>query len=99
MILIRDVVVYFFPYFTMMDSMSACVILQITPGHDPNDFEVGNLHNLKHINIFTDDGKINSDGGSDFVGMPRFEARVAITEALKSKVLFPKIYTNLLIYL
>lgn len=63
------------------------VLLQITPAHDPNDFEVGKRHKLEFINIFTDDGKINSNGGSDFVGMPRFEARVAVTEALKSRVI------------
>nr|XP_043627518.1 valine--tRNA ligase, mitochondrial 1 [Erigeron canadensis] len=62
--------------------------VKITPAHDPNDFEVGKRHKLEFINIFTDDGKINSNGGSDFVGMPRFEARVAITEALKSKKLY-----------
>lgn len=59
---------------------------QITPAHDPNDFEVGKRHNLEFINIFTDDGKINSNGGSEFVGMPRFKARQAVTEALKKKV-------------
>lgn len=62
------------------------LISQITPAHDPNDFEVGKRHNLDFINIFTDDGKINSNGGPEFVGMPRFEARVALTEALKEKV-------------
>lgn len=63
------------------------MFLQITPAHDPNDFEVGKRHDLEFINIFTDDGRINSNGGSDFEGMPRFEARVAVTEALQKKVL------------
>lgn len=72
------------------------VSLQITPAHDPNDFEVGKRHKLEFINIFTDDGKINSNGGSDFVGMPRFEARVAITEALKSKVFIITVFNNLI---
>jgi len=61
--------------------------MQITPAHDPNDFEVGKRHNLDFINIFTDDGKINSNGGAQFEGMPRFTARVAVIEALKEKVL------------
>ena len=65
------------------------VLLQITPAHDPNDFEVGKRHNLEFINIFTDDGKINSNGGSAFAGMPRFKARVAVTEALQGKVIWP----------
>lgn len=62
-------------------------VLQITPAHDPNDFEVGKRHELDFINIFTDDGKINSNGGKEFEGMPRFKARVAVTQALKEKVL------------
>lgn len=61
-------------------------ILQITPAHDPNDFEVGKRHNLDFINIFTDEGKININGGADFEGMPRFAARVAVIEALQAKV-------------
>lgn len=61
-------------------------LFQITPAHDPNDFEVGKRHSLEFINIFTDDGKINSNGSSEFVGMPRFKARQAITEALQQKV-------------
>ena len=61
--------------------------LQITPAHDPNDFEVGKRHNLEFINIFTDDGKINSNGGPEFAGMPRFKAREAVVAALHEKVL------------
>lgn len=59
--------------------------MQITPAHDPNDFEVGKRHNLEFINIFTDDGKINSCG-SEFAGMQRFDAREAVKEALQKKV-------------
>ncbi|CAD6341059.1 unnamed protein product [Miscanthus lutarioriparius] len=62
--------------------------VKITPAHDPNDFEVGKRHNLEFINIFTDDGKINSNGGAQFDGMPRFAARVAVIEALKEKGLY-----------
>ncbi|KAL0697749.1 hypothetical protein Bca4012_053871 [Brassica carinata] len=54
----------------------------------PNDFELGKRHNLEFINIFTDDGKINTNGGSDFTGMPRFAAREAIVEALKNQGLY-----------
>ncbi|KAI5400572.1 Valine--tRNA ligase [Lathyrus oleraceus] len=62
--------------------------VKITPAHDPNDFEVGKRHNLEFINVFTDDGKINSNGGSEFLNMPRFKAREAITEALQKKGLY-----------
>ncbi|KAG8052975.1 hypothetical protein GUJ93_ZPchr0001g30805 [Zizania palustris] len=59
--------------------------VKITPAHDPNDFEVGKRHKLEFINIFTDDGKINNNGGVQFEGMLRFTARVAVVEALKAK--------------
>ncbi|THU66600.1 hypothetical protein C4D60_Mb05t15870 [Musa balbisiana] len=62
--------------------------VKITPAHDPNDFEVGKRHNLDFINIFTDEGKININGGADFEGMPRFAARVAVIEALQAKGLY-----------
>ncbi|OWM67773.1 hypothetical protein CDL15_Pgr017470 [Punica granatum] len=62
--------------------------VKITLAHDPNDFEVGKRHNLEFINIFTDDGKININGGSEFVDMLRFEARQAVIEALKTMGLY-----------
>ncbi|KAK3027465.1 hypothetical protein RJ639_041071 [Escallonia herrerae] len=68
--------------------------VKITPAHDPNDFEVGRRHELEIINIFTDDGKINSDGGSEFAGMPRFKAREAVTAALRTKGLYRGAKTN-----
>ncbi|KAM7470344.1 hypothetical protein LguiA_008527 [Lonicera macranthoides] len=68
--------------------------VKITPAHDPNDFEVGKRHNLDFINIFTDDGKINSNGGSEFTGMPRFKAREAVTAALEKKGLYRGIKAN-----
>ncbi|KAL1196003.1 Valine--tRNA ligase, mitochondrial 1 [Cardamine amara subsp. amara] len=65
---------------------TGCV--KITPAHDPNDFAVGKRHNLEFINIFTEDGKINSDGGPEFTGMLRFTAREAVVEALRKKGLY-----------
>ena len=72
-------------------------ILQITPAHDPNDFKVGERHNLEFINIFTDDGNINEMGGSQFAGMPRFVARTAVIDALKDKVLLDDLFLLLFI--
>lgn len=69
--------------------------LQITPAHDPNDFEVGKRHNLEFINIFTDDGLINSNGGKPYTGMKRFDVRVAVVKDLEAKVLI-KIFYQLL---
>ncbi|KAG6386313.1 hypothetical protein SASPL_155208 [Salvia splendens] len=60
--------------------------VKITPAHDPDDYEVGKRHDLDCITLFTDDGKINSNGGEVFEGMPRFKARVTVIQALKEKL-------------
>ena len=59
--------------------------VKITPAHDPNDYECGKRHNLEFITILTEDGAIN-DKGCQFEGMMRYDARIAIEEALKEKV-------------
>ncbi|XP_026409220.1 valine--tRNA ligase, mitochondrial 1-like isoform X2 [Papaver somniferum] len=69
----------------LVDPQFGTGAVKITPAHDPNDFEVGKRHNLEFINILTNDGLINSNGGSAFKGMPRFEARVAVIAALEKK--------------
>ena len=62
-------------------------VVKITPAHDPNDFEVGERHNLPKINILNDDGTINANGGK-FEGMDRYDARKQIVEELDEKGLF-----------
>lgn len=56
--------------------------VKITPGHDPNDFEVGRRCNLPVIRVFTDDGHINENGGR-YVGLDRMECRKKVEEDLK----------------
>ena len=56
-------------------------VVKITPGHDPNDFEVGKRHGLEEINILNDDATINVNGGK-FEGMDRYAARDAIVKEL-----------------
>uniref|UniRef100_A0A0G4FFS2 valine--tRNA ligase n=1 Tax=Chromera velia CCMP2878 TaxID=1169474 RepID=A0A0G4FFS2_9ALVE len=68
--------------------------VKITPAHDPNDYECGKKHNLEFINILTEDGKINENGGEMFKGMHRFECRLQIIEALTNKGLFVKKSAN-----
>jgi valyl-tRNA synthetase len=67
--------------------------VKITPAHDFNDYEVGRRHNLPMINVFTDNGHIN-DVCPQFAGLPRFEARLKITAALKELGLFRKVDPN-----
>lgn len=67
--------------------------VKITPAHDFNDYKVGQRNKLEFINIFTDEGQINEEGGQ-FAGLQRFDARVAILEALKEKGLYIKTEDN-----
>eukprot|EP01084_Bolivina_argentea_P262557 444048_1 len=61
--------------------------VKITPSHDENDFKCGKKNNLEFINILSDDGMINENGG-EFIGMKRYDARDKIIERLKEMGLF-----------
>ncbi|MCR5678561.1 MAG: valine--tRNA ligase [Agathobacter sp.] len=65
-------------------------VVKITPAHDPNDFEVGQRHNLAIINVLTEDAKITDDY-PEFAGMDRYEAREAIVKALDAEGALVKI--------
>lgn len=58
-------------------------VVKMTPAHDPNDFEVGQRHNLEQINVMNEDGTMNELCGK-YEGMDRFECRKAIIEDLES---------------
>jgi len=59
--------------------------VKITPAHDFNDYDVGKRNNLKIINIFTKEGKINNNAPDEFIGLDRFEARKKILSELFKK--------------
>jgi valyl-tRNA synthetase len=59
--------------------------VKITPAHDPNDYECGKRHNLEFITMLTPDGAIN-ENGAPFTGMMRYDARMAVEDALIQKV-------------
>ncbi len=64
--------------------------VKITPAHDFNDFEVGKRHGLDMINIFDANASINENGGEDFKGLDRFEARKKVLEILSAQNLYIK---------
>jgi valyl-tRNA synthetase len=69
-----------------MDFGSGAV--KITPAHDPNDFEVGNRHNLERVLVMNEDGSMNAKAGK-YQGMDRFECRKQIVKDLQEQgVLF-----------
>lgn len=57
-------------------------VVKITPAHDPNDFLVGERHNLERINILNDDGTLNDKTGK-YATQDRFEARKNILKDLE----------------
>src|SRR6201999_1344883 len=58
--------------------------VKVTPAHDPNDFAIGQRHQLPMPTIMDEEGRI-ANTGTEFDGMDRFEARVAIREALRGQ--------------
>ncbi|HYI18552.1 MAG TPA: class I tRNA ligase family protein, partial [Solirubrobacteraceae bacterium] len=59
--------------------------LKITPGHDPNDFEIGRTHGLEEITVIGEDGRMNAAAGEAFAGMTPLGAREAVVEALREQ--------------
>ncbi|MFB8327411.1 valine--tRNA ligase [Bacillus wiedmannii] len=57
-------------------------VVKITPAHDPNDFEVGNRHDLPRILVMNEDGSMNEKAGK-YNGMDRFECRKALVKDLQ----------------
>lgn len=69
-----------------MDFGSGAV--KITPAHDPNDFEMGNRHNLERVLVMDESGKMN-ENAAKYEGLDRFECRRQITADLQEQgVLF-----------
>lgn len=56
--------------------------VKVTPAHDPNDFEIGQRHDLPMLTIMDERGRI-AGTGTEFDGLDRFEARGAVLEALR----------------
>src|SRR4051812_41252394 len=59
--------------------------LKITPGHDPNDFEIGRAHGLEEISVIGEDGRMTAEAGERFAGMTALEARAAVVAALREE--------------
>lgn len=57
-------------------------VVKITPAHDPNDFEIGERHDLEQITILTDTGMMNSHAGK-YEGLSIKEARAAVVKDLE----------------
>ncbi|MDY6952112.1 MAG: valine--tRNA ligase [Thermodesulfobacteriota bacterium] len=73
-----------------VDTQFGTGALKITPAHDPNDFEIGQRHNLESVTVIGGDGRMNAQAGP-FQGQDRFECREKVVEALKAEGFLEKI--------
>jgi valyl-tRNA synthetase len=64
--------------------------LKITPGHDPNDFEIGRRHGLEQISGIGEDGRIIAPAPERFVGLPTAEAATAVVAELREQGLLAR---------
>ncbi|PHV71720.1 valine--tRNA ligase [Sporanaerobium hydrogeniformans] len=65
-------------------------VVKITPAHDPNDFEVGQRHNLPQICVMNDDGTMNALAGK-YTGMDRYDARREMVKDLEAEGILVKV--------
>src|SRR5581483_2922054 len=64
--------------------------LKITPGHDPNDFEIGRRHGLEQISVIGEDGRITDRAPERFRGMTAAEAQRAVADELEQQGLIAR---------
>ncbi len=65
-------------------------VVKVTPAHDPNDFEMGNRHDLPRIKVIDETGRITAEGGP-YAGLDRFEARKKVVADLEAQGLLVKV--------
>ncbi|MBD2310912.1 valine--tRNA ligase [Desertifilum sp. FACHB-1129] len=73
-----------------VDSEFGTGCVKVTPAHDPNDFEMGQRHNLPMINIMNKDGTLNENAG-EFAGQDRFVARKNVVKRLEADGVLVKV--------
>ncbi len=59
--------------------------LKITPGHDPNDFEIGNRHALERISVIGEDGLMTAQAGERYAGLTVMAARERVVADLEAQ--------------
>lgn len=65
--------------------------VKVTPAHDPNDYLMGQRHNLPQENVFTEEAKMNDSVPKSYIGMDRFECRKQIVKDLDSRGFLVKV--------
>ncbi len=68
---------------------TGCV--KVTPAHDPNDFQIGERHNLPRINVMNADATMSAEAGPAYAGMKNLVCREKLVEALSAAGLLEKV--------
>ncbi|MCK4470999.1 MAG: class I tRNA ligase family protein, partial [Anaerolineae bacterium] len=74
----------------MVDPQFGTGAVKVTPGHDPNDYDIGHRHDLQSVNIMNLDATLNDEAGP-YAGMDRYEAREKLVEDLREQGLLIKV--------
>ncbi len=65
--------------------------VKITPAHDPNDYQIGQRHDLPQLLVMNEDATMNAEAGAEFEGLDRFVAREKVVERFEELGLLEKI--------
>lgn len=65
--------------------------VKVTPAHDPNDYDMGQRHNLAQVVVIDAHAKMTQDAGADFAGLDRYKAREKVIERFEELGLLEKI--------
>jgi|CXWL01.1.fsa_nt_gi valyl-tRNA synthetase len=65
--------------------------VKITPAHDPNDYQLGERHNLPRLLVMNEDATMNAEAGPEFEGLDRFVARAKVVEMFEGLGLLEKV--------
>ena len=79
-------------HYVESDFGTGCV--KVTPAHDPNDFEIGQRHNLPQILVMDEHGVMNENAGVDFAGLDRYACRDKVLSLLRDQDLLDKTETH-----
>ncbi len=74
-----------------VDSTFGTGCVKVTPAHDPNDFQIGERHNLPRINVMSEDATMSEEAGATYAGLTREACREKIVEALTAAGLLDKV--------
>jgi len=68
-----------------IDTSFGTGIMKVTPAHDPNDFILGQRHDLQQLNIFDETARINASAPKQYEGLDRFECRNQLVQDLQKQ--------------